>query len=77
MKLSKYSTYLEWPPSKQEAARKLAEAGVFAPFFLGRQKEIYELFHKLKPREQLACVLSRKQGKSFLAVMLEIEPSSR
>lgn len=73
----KIKQYTDWPKDKQQAAQQLAEKGVFFPYFLGRQREIYKMFHSLKPRESMACILSRKMGKSYMALLLQIEMCNR
>jgi hypothetical protein len=69
----KVKQYEDWPKDKQLAARQLAEKGIFYPYFLGRQREIYKMFHSMEQRGSMAAVLSRKQGKSYIALLLEME----
>jgi hypothetical protein len=75
--MPKIKQFAEWEKEKQQAAMTLAQAGVLYPYFLGKQREIYTMFHTLKPRDSMACILSRKMGKSYMALLLQIEMCNR
>lgn len=75
--MPKLKQFSEWDREKQQNAHKLAKAGLLYPYFLGKQKEIYRMFHSMKPRESMACILSRKMGKSYMALLLQIEMCNR
>jgi len=74
---SRVKGFQEWDQDKKDACHALLNQGIFYPLFLGRQREIYKLFHTMKPKTEAACLLSRKMGKSFTALLLAIEACTR
>jgi hypothetical protein len=65
--------FSNWDETQKKASDNLAKLGYLGHLLLGRQKEIYDLWHHLPPRGEMAAMLARKSGKSFIATILAYE----
>lgn len=63
----------DYTNKEKEASYGLLRRGYFRHLFLGKQKLIHDMWHSLKPTEEMGALLSRKQGKSFSSILLSIQ----